>query len=78
MAFLLGGGLCLCDALLVVFVVLKLIGQISWSWWWVTAPFWGQFVLGFAFLIIWAIVLNIAGKIDDVKHLFGRDKNRIN
>ena len=32
----------------VAFVVLKLLGFIDWSWWWVTAPFWG----GFAILII--------------------------
>lgn len=24
----------------VAFVVLKLCNVISWSWWWVTAPFW--------------------------------------
>lgn len=23
----------------VAFVVLKLLGVINWSWWWVTAPF---------------------------------------
>jgi len=25
---------------LVIFVVLKIVGHIAWSWWWVTAPFW--------------------------------------
>lgn len=25
----------------VVFVTLKLLGLVDWSWWWVTAPFWG-------------------------------------
>ncbi len=29
----------------VAFVVLKLTGYIDWSWWWVTAPFWGGFAL---------------------------------
>lgn len=29
----------------VAFVVLKLCGVITWSWWWVTAPFWGGFAL---------------------------------
>lgn len=24
----------------VAFIVLKLIGVIDWSWWWVLAPFW--------------------------------------
>lgn len=26
----------------IVFIVLKLCGVISWSWWWVTAPIWGE------------------------------------
>ena len=75
MAFLLGGGLCLCDVLLVVFVVLKLIGQITWSWWWVTAPFWGQFVLGFIVLILWVIVFRIINLIQDAKGLFGKKRD---
>ena len=25
----------------IAFIVLKLMGYITWSWWWVTAPFWG-------------------------------------
>lgn len=29
----------------VLFVGLKLGGVINWSWWWVTAPFWGGFAL---------------------------------
>lgn len=35
------GGIGLIGALGVAFVVLKLMGKIDWSWWWVTAPFWG-------------------------------------
>jgi len=26
------------DTLLVVFIVLKLVGVITWSWWWVMSP----------------------------------------
>ena len=35
-------------ALIVTPVVLKLMGYIDWSWWYVTLPFWGgaAFVLG--------------------------------
>ena len=29
----------------VVFVILKLLGFINWSWWLVTLPFWGGLVL---------------------------------
>lgn len=31
-------GLGLLDVLTVVFVVLKLVGVIDWSWWWVVSP----------------------------------------
>jgi hypothetical protein len=34
------GAMKFCDVLLIVFVVLKLVGVINWSWWWVLAPFW--------------------------------------
>jgi len=26
--------------LTIVFITLKLIGEISWSWWWVLSPLW--------------------------------------
>lgn len=34
----------------VAFVVLKLTKTIAWSWWWVTAPFWGPIALILLFL----------------------------
>lgn len=40
-----GNGMDLCSVLFIVFLVLKLTGLITWSWWWVTAPLWGPFVL---------------------------------
>lgn len=33
-------GLSFFSILGLIFVVLKLIGVINWSWWWVLAPFW--------------------------------------
>lgn len=39
----------------IVFVTLKLTGYIDWSWWYVTLPFWGGFVIFFAIAIIWVI-----------------------
>lgn len=39
----------------VCFVVLKLCGVIDWSWWWVTAPFWGGLAVAFAFVALLAI-----------------------
>jgi hypothetical protein len=29
----------------IVFITLKLCGVIDWSWWWVSAPIWGDFIL---------------------------------
>ena len=34
-----GGGIGVLGVLCIVFVTLKLIGVINWSWWWVTLPF---------------------------------------
>lgn len=39
----------------VVFVTLKVLHIINWSWWWVTLPFWGGFALFFG--IITACIL---------------------
>ena len=38
----------------VAFVVLKLVGVINWSWWWVTLPFWGglAFAVGLLALLL--------------------------
>lgn len=38
-------GISFIGLLQIVFIVLKLIGKIDWSWWWVMAPTWGTFVL---------------------------------
>jgi hypothetical protein len=31
--------------LFIVFLILKLTGNIDWSWWWVTSPLWLPLVL---------------------------------
>jgi hypothetical protein len=45
----------------IVFVTLKLLGYITWSWWWVTAPFWGGFALLLAILAIGFVIYLVAG-----------------
>ena len=45
----------------VVFVTLKLLGVITWSWWWVTAPFWGGFAILLAFGLTAIIVAMLVG-----------------
>lgn len=34
------GGIGFGGLLAVVFITLKLLGKIDWSWWWVLAPLW--------------------------------------
>lgn len=50
------GGIGFFGLLTLVFVVLKLIGYISWSWWWVTAPLWGPVILYGLLLLVFGIV----------------------
>lgn len=50
------GGIGVTGVLGVVFVVLKLLGVINWSWWLVTLPFWGGailYILVVTLVIIW-------------------------
>lgn len=44
-------GLGLADVLLIVFIVLKLCGLISWSWLWVLSPLWISVILVIIVLI---------------------------
>ncbi len=46
------GGIGVLGLLGVVFVGLKLMHVISWSWWWVTAPFWGGFAIFAAVMLV--------------------------
>lgn len=48
-------GLGVCDVLGIVFIVLKLVGVITWSWWWVLAPFWIPLAIVVVCLVILAI-----------------------
>ena len=43
----------------IVFVTLKLTHYIDWSWWWVTAPFWGPFAIAIGFMLLFAIFRGI-------------------
>ena len=35
-----GGGITFCGLLTIAFIVLKLMGIIKWSWFWVFSPIW--------------------------------------
>jgi hypothetical protein len=42
--------------LTIVFIVLKLIGIIEWSWVWVLAPLWMSWAIGLGVLLIIGII----------------------
>lgn len=56
-----GGGSTILGLLGIAFIVLKLTRVIAWSWWWVTAPFWGGLALAAAIAIIGLIIIGIIG-----------------
>ena len=52
----------------IVFIVLKLVGIVNWSWWWILAPFWGQVVLCILELIVLVLTMCLCSdKLDDKK-----------
>ena len=51
------GGIGILGLLGIVFVTLKLCGVITWSWWYVTLPFWG----GLALALVGVVIYLIAG-----------------
>jgi hypothetical protein len=54
------GGIGFFGLLAIVFITLKLTNVITWSWWWVTAPLWGPFVVLLGFGVLVFIVAFIA------------------
>jgi len=63
------GGLGICGVLTIVFVVLKLTGVISWSWWWVLSPIWIDLLLAGVLLLIIAVINRY-----EERRLYGRSK----
>lgn len=47
------GGVSVFGLLGVAFIVLKLTHVISWSWWWVLAPFWMPVVIFLVIVGVW-------------------------
>lgn len=47
-----GNGVSSIDLLQLLFIALKLMGYINWSWWWVLAPTWI-----FAILVILVVII---------------------
>lgn len=59
------GGVGVLGLLGVLFVALKLLGVIDWSWWWVTLPFWGGIALVLALAAIYLLIAAVLAVIDE-------------
>ena len=56
------GGIGFVGVLTIVFVVLKLVGVIAWSWWWVLSPLWISFGLWLVLIAVMALVALILSR----------------
>ena len=56
------GGIGFSGLLTIVFIILKLIGKIDWSWWWVLSPLWITFMLCMLIFILMIIIIDIMKK----------------
>jgi hypothetical protein len=53
-------GIGFCELLTIVFIVLKLIGYISWSWIWILSPLWISWLVTILLIIILLIIKRIS------------------
>jgi hypothetical protein len=71
-------GIGLTGVLFVVFLVLKLTGNIDWSWWWVTSPLWIPVVfllcIVFGAIMVIMLLLIFGFNFDDLKKRIDRYK----
>ena len=56
------GGVGFPSLLTVVFIALKLTGNIAWPWVWVLSPLWISFLVGVVFLAVAFLIAYLASK----------------
>ncbi len=56
------GGVGTSGVLTIVFVTLKLTGNITWPWVWVLSPLWISFLLGLFLLVILVLIAYLENK----------------
>jgi hypothetical protein len=57
------GGIGFVGLLTIAFIVLKLMGYIAWSWWWVLSPLWismGFFVTIIIFAVLFFVLRELS------------------
>jgi hypothetical protein len=50
------GGIGFTSLLQIVFITLKLIGKIDWSWWWVMSPTWITIAVAILIIVIFVVI----------------------
>ncbi len=60
-------GIDFCGLLTIVFIALKLLNIITWSWIWVLAPLWFPIAFILGIFIIVVIIILIKDKIKEIK-----------
>lgn len=72
------GGLGIVSILQIIFIVLKLTGNINWNWWWVFSPIWIPaaifFVVFFFMFIVVTFLLLFGFKSEELKKYFDEIK----
>jgi hypothetical protein len=58
-----GSGIGICGILFIVFLVLKLTNNITWSWLWVTCPLWILPVFSIAIILLFLLVAFIISRL---------------
>lgn len=53
------GGIGFLGLLAIVFIALKLIGVIKWSWIWILSPIWMPIIIGGVLIVIGAIIMRL-------------------
>lgn len=60
--------------LALIFAILKLTGQVDWSWVWVLCPLWIPSALAIGFIIIFGTITGIAGTITAIREMSKKDE----
>lgn len=53
------GGIGFLGLLTIVFIALKLIGVIKWSWIWILSPIWIPIIIGGVLIVIGVIIMRL-------------------
>ena len=59
-----GGGITFTGALTILFIALKLLGHITWSWFWVLSPIWISLVIVLGLLALAGIFALVAALLE--------------